>query len=446
MTNEDTSWDAFERKDKRRTALAQKLMALGEIPWVDWFFETRFSRDFSNVTPLAQTKPYLIPQEVRDADEDDIIAKLQTSFANDTTEELAPRAAIAADGGLNYRFIDPHWGHTTGNMHGTLTVNDADLGVLPDDLRAGLYATGGTYEVFARPNFLDDGKALPIAINRMSLKLKMPQTYTNAEEEESETLDLLLSEGLPPTDVTQPDGQGFFFRDARQLLMANEAKNGGFAAARVLLDSQDADTLTYWKEDIFKKATDMLYRGAQPHLTWDQKYYFSVGPYALGPGVMKFALEPVTQTPGAHIHPLKHPYARHFEAFGDIKQAGTEVQFNLLVQVATPDAIRAPEPGDPSKDVMAAEYTDLAWNTDVAPFQKVGTLRLWAHDVTPQDASTHWYAMPFGAWNTYPENRPLGQLFRARRQVHKHHRTQRLNHSFGATAPFPTPGKCPFRA
>jgi hypothetical protein len=388
-----------------------------------------------------------LPLEVWDEDENDIITKLETSFANDTTEELTPRCAFAADGDLNYRFIDPHWGHTTGNMFGTLEINESDLSILHKDLRAGLFKSGGTYEVFARPNYLDDGKTLPIAINRMSLKLKMPELIPNIYNEDgAKELDLLLSEGLPPTDVTQPDGQGFFFRDARQLLMANEAKNGGFDAARVLLDSKDAETLTLWKDGIFKQATDMLYRGTQPHLTWDQKYYFSAGPFALGPGAMKFALEPVTQEPGDHIHPLRHPYARHFDAFGDTKEANREVAFNLLIQVATEAAIRDPEPGDPSKDVMAAEYTDLAWNTDVAPFQKVGTLRLKAHDVAPGDASHHWYAMPFSAWNTYEENRPLGQLFRARKRVHRHHFTTRLAHSFGIKGAPPSPGKCPFHA
>lgn len=445
MTGSDASWEEFERKDRRRAALAKKLMAIGAIPVVDWFFETRFSRDFSGVTPLAQTKPYLLPQEVCDADEADIIEKLVASFADDTAQELDARAALAPDGSLNYRFIDPHWGHTTGNLHGTLSLED-DLSMLHEDLRAGLYAAGGSYPVFARPNFLDDGKGLPIAINRLSLKLKMPQGYTNALGEDSDTLDLLMSEGLAPTDVTQPDGQGFFFRDARQLLMANEAKNGGFDAIRVLLDSEDAQTLTFWKDGIFKQATDMLYRGAQTHLSWDQKYYYSAGPYALGPGAMKFALEPVAQTPGAHIHPLKHPYARHFEAAEDLRENQREVAFNLMVQVATEEAIRAPQAGDPSKDVMAAEYTDLAWNTDVAPFQKVGTLTLHAHDVAPNDATTHWYALPFSAWNTYPDNRPLGQLFRARKIVHGSHRNVRLSHSFGAKQPFPYPGKCPFRA
>ena len=346
---------------------------------------------------------------------------------------------------MNYRFIDPHWGHTTGNLYGTLTIQD-DLSVLHPDLRVGLYASGGSYEVFARPNFLDDGKGLPIAINRMSLKLKMPEGYTNAAGDEASTLDLLMSEGLTPTDITQPDGQGFFFRDARQLLMANEAKNGGFDAARVLLDSADAQTLMLWKDGIFKQATDMLYRGAQTRLTWDQKYYYSAGPYALGPGAMKFALEPVTQEPCTPIHPLKHPYARHFEAAEDLRENQREIKFNLMVQVATEGAIRAPEPGDPPKDVMAAEYTDLAWNTDVAPFHKVGTLTLKAHDVAPSDSTTHWYALPFTAWNTYAENRPLGQLFRARKVVHSQHRDVRLTHSFGTQHPYPFPGKCPFSA
>jgi len=243
MTVEDKAWEAFERKDARRAKVAQILKLAGVFPPVDWFFETRFSRDFDAVAARPQNKPYLLPQEFEDPDEADIIDKLATSFANDTIEELPEGAGLAPDGNLNYRFIDPHWGHTTGQLYGSLKVDSAALDVLHPDLRVGLFANGADYEVFARPNFLDDGKALPIAINRMSLKLRMPHLVPNAYDPGgARELDLLLSEGLPPTNITEPDGQGFFFRDARQLLMANEAKHGGFDAAKILLDKQDGET------------------------------------------------------------------------------------------------------------------------------------------------------------------------------------------------------------
>ena len=42
------------------------------------------------------------------------------------------------------------------------------------------------------------------------------------------------------------------------------------------------------------------------------------------------------------------------------------------------------------------------------------------------------YALRFNAWNTLAEMEPVGQLFRARKAVHTHHRETRLRHAFAA--------------
>jgi hypothetical protein len=116
-----------------------------------------------------------------------------------------------------------------------------------------------------------------------------------------------------------------------------------------------------------------------------------------------------------------------------------------MLQIATVDAIPAPQEGDPPKCVMAAEYTDLAWNTDHAKFVRVGTLTLKPHDVDPTDHNNLWHTMKFSAYNTFEEMRPIGQLFRARKLVHRDHRRARLKNSFGENPSTNPVGKCPFK-
>lgn len=440
--SEEKRWARHERKQKREKAVGKLIKNAGDFFGVDRFFETNFSRDFSKAKALEQSKEYLRPQEFKDPDEHDLFEKLKATFESDTKDELEECEAYtnADKEKLRSDFIDPHWGHTTGQVQGRLEINRIEN--LHEDLRVGLFKKVGSYDVFGRPNYLYDPK-LPIAINRLSLKVKLPEAVNNEyTTEDAKELDLLLSEGLPVGIPGQPDGQGFFFRDARQLLMANEMKNGLLSVAEVLLDGKDAEVCRYWKEVIFKKNTDMLYQKPQTQRAWFQKWFYSAGPYALGDGVMKFALEPELSELGKPISIFDHPATDHAEAFKNFSADNTEIRFTLKVQVATEVAIKR-EDGDPPKCVMAAEYTDIAWDTDVAPFVPIGTLILSPHQSDATDPKNRFFAVPFNAWNTYHEMRPLGQLFRARREVHKHHRTVRLQHSFGEYGG-PPQGKCPF--
>lgn len=447
--------ESHKRKSRIKGWVAKAVGAIGKIPVIDAVVGTKYARDFSSVVAAPQTKPYLIPQEMKDPDEGKIINALVKTFVDDTREDDdMPKRIGLKDGALNDGFQDPHWGHTTGHLVGELEITEEGIGKLHEDLRVGLYKSAGTYPVYARPNFLYDPN-LPIAINRLSLKLKMTEPVPNVYSETAHELDLLLSEGLPAgSDKFEPDGQGFFFRDARQLLMANEMKDGLISLAKVLFDKTDATLAKHWKTYIFERNTNMLYRGYQVHRTWGKKWYFSAGPYALGPGVMKFALEPEDTTkgkkiniyanPDAEAQPSEadyHPAKEHAKAFDGLDG---EIRFKLRVQVATEASIPEPEDGDPPKCVMAAEYTDIAWNTKHAPFVEVGTLTLRPHEVDRSDPENRWYAMGFNAWNTFKEMKPLGQLFRAREEVHKAHRAARLEHSFDDPDTSPKLGRCPF--
>ena len=431
--------EAHLRAGQRARAFAAIIEAARDALGLDDFFATDFVRDFSGVEALAQDRPFLRVQEYHDPDEQAVIDALVATFVADTTRDLPAGCAVTHFGGTNPDFIDPHWGHSTGYLRGTLTIGDVGeevgVGQLPEALRVGLFAAPGRYETFGRSNFLYDPK-VPIAINRMSLKLQTPFPVPNeyAESGEANEIDLLMSEGVPAGDPQQPDGQGFFFRDARQLLMVNEMKDGLLSAAEVLLDAKDAEVFRLWKERVFAQATDMLYSRPQTQTCWHGKWYFSAGPYRLGPGAMKFALAPLADERRGHVSIFDDPVAAHA---ADFERMG-EVGFRLMVQVATPQAVLS-GPGDPPACVMAAEYTDLAWNTDQAPFVPVGTLTLAPSREPPADI----HAVGFNAWNTPEAMRPLGQLFRARRYVHAAHRRARLAHSFKGHASG-AESACPF--
>lgn len=376
-----------------------------------------YARDFTRIGPAAMETPYLKAREVEDEDEAEVFDRLAKLFVSDQT---APGAGKA-----DPDHQDPHWGHTTVLLKGDLTIDD--LGWLPDDLRLGLFAQERAYDVVARSNLLYDDQPL-IAINRLSLKLNYPEPVPNqyAKSGCANELDLLFSEGQPPG--AGADGQGFFFRDARQLLMANEMAPGRRDAKAFALDPHHGRVLAAWMAG-FKASVDRLYESPQTTLAWAGKHYFSAGPYALGEALMKYALFPRT------AHMLAREAVPHAENPAKLHKdwsaaAQYPVVFDLHLQIAAEAAIRDPAPGEPPKDVMATEFCDLVWDTGAAPFRRVGTLTLEHDPANPLDPALRRYATPMNAWNTLDCMRPVGQLFRARKSVHRAHRAARLKVSF----------------
>jgi hypothetical protein len=73
----------------------------------------------------------------------------------------------------------------------------------------------------------------------------------------------------------------------------------------------------------------------------------------------------------------------------------------------------------------------------------VGTLTFAASAARDLTGQFPWSPLEFNAWNTLPEMRPLGQLFRARKHVHKAHAEVRLQHIYDA-APGAMVDKAPF--
>jgi len=410
--------------------------------------ESEYERTFVNSKGAAkdveQPEEYLRPVEFEDDDETRVFVEICKHFLND----------VEASAGLNPEdgvYQDPHWGHTTGFFAGELSIDPHNLKKGYQDFRVGLFKEKRKFDVVVRPNFLFDDEPT-IAISRMSIKIKHPELVDNqfSDSKKAHELDLLLSEGLP-LKHHEADGQGFFFRDAKQMLMLLElgaaTKWGKLGMAGHAGHSR---VLAHWGKGVFQANTDALYKPKQMQLGWAGKYFYSAGPYALGDGAMKFCLKPLQE------HKIEPTLDFDDAAQGAIRrehnwpeQAGDEIKFLLMVQIAKAEAIDRPEgEGHPPKSVMAAEYTDISWDDKIAEFEEVGVLTIKRE--TPDDwKDIDYFAnLPISAWNTFDATRPLGQLFRARRVVHPAHRKERLTKVFGDekgvhswTCPFSGGGK-----
>lgn len=376
---------------------------------------------------------YIRPREFFDPDEDEIIARVAASFVGDT------RRLPANAGKDDPSFHEPHWGHSTGLLRGSLAVDAVDA--LPERFRVGLFARDESYPVLCRPNFIKD-KKLRLAVGRIAVKLKYPAPVPNVDAPggEAHELDLLLVEGSPQVNGA---GHVFFTRDARTLAMLATVIPPSRETPRTLLKPRNWPLFAGFAKQL-RRAT--AYAGRPPATTtgWAGKAYYSLGPFRLGDGAMKFCLRP-RQT--HDIPPVDagkgDPALRHRAAMEAWVAAGEDAVFDLCVQLATPDCIPAPGAGDPPKDVMAAEYCDLQWDEAASPYVKVGTLTFAATPEADLSQEYPWSPLQFNAWNTLPSMAPLGQAFRARKHAHKAHADLRLEHLYDSE-PGGMVGEAPF--
>lgn len=364
---------------------------------------------------------YIRPREHRDPDEAGVFTRVTAAFVDDT------RALPAGAGRDDPRFHEPHWGHTTGLLRGTLTIDAIDA--LPEDFRVGLFERSASYPAICRPNFIRDRK-LRLSLGRIAIKLEYPAPVPNvdAADGEANELDLLLVEGSP--DVNGP-GHVFFTRDARTLAMLATLTAPSRESARTLLDPRNWPILARFVKEL-RRATAYTSRPPSTTTGWAGKAYYSLGPFTLGEGAMKFCIRPRQ----AHrIPPVDagkgDPALRQRDAMEAWVAAGEDAVFDLCVQLATPACIPEPGRGDPPKDVMAAEYCDLQWDEAAAPYVRVGTLTFPATAEADLSREFPWSPLQFNAWNTLPSMVPLGQAFRARLHAHKAHAETRMRHLYG---------------
>jgi hypothetical protein len=393
----------------------------------------RYQRQFPRDLEVDEAGEYLRPKEVVDSDEDRFVAQIRDATVADT-RRLKKHA-----GKDDPTFHEPHWGHGTGLLRGTLEIDRVDA--LPEQFRVGLFAKKQTLPVVARPNFIHD-KGAGLAAGRMAVKAKYPELVPNvyAAKGEAHELDLLFAEGSPEVNGV---GHAFFFRDARELAMFTTLKPPSAKTLATLASPRNWGHIAR----VFKRLKTVLAFVKTPAVAttgWAGKAYYSAGPYVLADGAMKMCLRPRQSHAIEAVSPSDPgAAAKHRTAMEAWLAEGKDAVFDLCVQLATPGCIPAPGPDDPPRSVMIAEYCDLQWDETQSPYVAVGTLTFRAHPDSDLSKEHPWSPLQFNAWNTLPEMRPLGQLFRARKHVHKAHAEARIEHVYDA-APGAMVDKAPF--
>ena len=382
-------------------------------------FRSRFQRTFPKMEAKTFSDGYIEPVEVVDADEQSVIDALVEATVSDT------RARPQGAGKRDRDYHEPHWGHTTGMLQGTLEIDGVDA--LPERFRVGLFAAANTYPVVARPNFFHDPQA-KLGASRLAMKLRYPTPVPNvyAESGQASELDLLFAEGEAKVNGSF---HAFPLRDARQMLMFTKLAPPSATTLALMLDPRNwgmigaAGKIAGLVSGFFPKTSGR-------RQGWSGKHYFALGPFRLGDGAMKLALRPLQDHSIDSLN-LDGAAMGQRAAMEAWMAAGADARFELCVQLATEASIPAPGPNDPPKEVMVAEYCDLHWDETISPFIRVGELR-FPCDQREFDSQYPWSPLQFNAWNTLPSMEPLGQLFRARRSVHKGHCEVRLKHLYEA--------------
>jgi hypothetical protein len=365
---------------------------------------------------------YIRWKEYVDPDEVHVVAQLRDATVADTLR--LPRHA----GKNDPTFHEPHWGHGTGFLQGSLAIDRIDA--LPERFRVGLFAKNQSMPVVCRPNFIHDRNA-GLGAARMAVKARYPGLVPNvyAATGKAHELDLLFAEGSPEVNGV---GHAFVFRDAREMAMFTTLRPLSMRTVSTLLSPRNWGLIVR----VFKRLRAISAYMKTPVATttgWAGKAYYSAGPYALGDGAMKMCLRPRQTQPIEPVMPSDDDATQRRRAAMEAWiAAGKDAVFDLCVQLATFACIPRPGPDDPPKSVMAAEYCDLAWDETESPYVPVGTLTFRAAAQSDVSRTFPWSPLQFNAWNTLPTMRPLGQLFRARKHVHKAHSEVRIQHIYDA--------------
>lgn len=409
------------------------VLAVGGYLLYGFVVPSRYQRRFSQQPEVRVADGYIRPKEITDADETALAGRVSAMFVSDTARR--PRGAGAKD----RAFHEPHWGHTTGIVRGELQIDD--VGALPEQFRVGLFQNPDVYPAVCRVNYTHDTE-IKLTASRLAIKLKWPGAVPNvyADDGVADELDLLVAEGSSAVDGP---GHEFFFRDAREADLLASLKPPRLASVKTLANWRNLRILATVLKRL-KRGTSFGFEAPATQSGWAGKSYYSLGPFALGSGAMKFCFRPRQTHPISQVDPRSEdPTGAHRSALEDWQKAGQDARFDLCVQLATDTCLPEPTVADPPKDVMAAEYCDVHWDEVAAPYVRVGTLTLSAAENADLSETPAWSSLQFNAWNTLDVMRPLGQLFRIRKHVHKAHSEVRMSHLHDVE-PGSMVGKAPF--
>jgi hypothetical protein len=266
--------------------------------------------------------------------------------------------------------------------HGLVSAQFIVLDGLPPQLRYGVFKEPHTFDALIR--FSAGGVETQPDNDRggggMAIKLLgVPGEKILAAERDADTQDFIM--------INAPT---FIVRNLADYELLHQAIDRGDQMAFFRTRPEEAK--------VIKTITDAPFNNPM------QVRYWSMVPYKLGPGAMKYSAKPISRTENTPPA-TRGPDFLH-EAM--VEQLKTEdVYFEFMVQLQN----------DPVK--MPIEDALTLWDEAQSPFQRVAIIRIPKQDVDAPGRQTIAENLAFDPWHSLPEHRPLGSMNRARRVIYE---------------------------
>lgn len=273
-----------------------------------------------------------------------------------------------------------------GCVKGTFAIDEA----LPDDLRAGVFATSATYPVWIRysngagsphDDAAGDGRGMAVKL----MGVPGDKVLADVPEAEQNTQDFVM--------INYPV---FFIRDV-------------------------SDYLDFMQKSVRHKSDDFF--AAHPHeksivdaitsMTVDQVFeqqYYSMSAYRLRDHYMKFTARPIACDTGAPISESTDPAPADDPNY--LRQGMTtwlgqkDACFRFAIQLQTDPATQPVE--DPT----------ILWDETAAPFVDVATIRIPQQTFETEAQQTFCENLSFTPWHAVADQRPVGGINRLRKDLY----------------------------
>ncbi len=307
-------------------------------------------------------------------------------------------AALMADIGKKVGERQRHVVRTVhAKSHGLLKAELTVVDGLPPELRQGLFAKPGSYDVIMRfstnpGDILSDHISSPrgLAIKVLGVEGEMLSSHQGQS-----TQDIIFNNSKV---FAAPDAGGFL----KQLKMLDKHANDSEAAKQVV--SSTAQVAEEALETVGGKSATLLGFGHPPTNPLGESYYTNV-PVRYGDYFGKMALIPVSQNLvelcGKHVeHPrewniLKDTIVDFFQTQG--------ARWELRVQLCT------------DLDKMPVEDGSVEWDEKESPYVTVAQLTASAQDAYSDERRVFVdEKMSFNPFHSLAAHRPLGNIMRAR--------------------------------
>jgi len=323
----------------------------------------------SEMAPEANQAAPALGQETPEPDEKELIDAIIQSSLDRLKRQFPP--------GTRPVQRDAH-----PKAHGLVSAEFIVLDGLPPELRYGVFKEPHTFEALIR--FSAGGVETQPDNERggggMAIKLLgVPGEKILPEEKDATTQDFVL--------ISAPQ---FMIRNLADYALLHQFIDKGDQLGFFKTRPEEAKAI--------RAITDPPFNNPM------QVRYWSMVPFKLGPGAMKYSAKPISRTANAPPATLG-PNFLH-EAM--VKQLKTEdVYFEFLVQLQN----------DPVK--MPIEDALTLWDEAQSPFQRVAIIRIPKQDVDAPGRRDLAENLAFNPWHSLPEHRPLGSMNRARRAIYE---------------------------